>query len=204
MPDWFQDLNKERAMRLPDSFRRTLVYWATRRHIDHREPDFRIGSEVDPYLLRWFVVRNGRHWRGLSPAMRQAMLLLGNPREDDNGRCNIYIHRFMRSDDDRALHDHPWAWRTILLDGEYIEHVPRDPSYPAGTTVAHYRRAGDISARRRGTQPHRIELISGPVLTLFMTGGKSREWGFWCDKGWRHWRQFTAPGDGGQVSRGCE
>lgn len=42
-----------------------------------RNPDFIIGG-ADPYMLRWWVI----------------------PR---NKVFNIYLHRFLRSDDDRAL-----------------------------------------------------------------------------------------------------
>ena len=33
---------------------------------------------------------------------------------------NIFIHRFLKSDPD-DLHDHPWAFRTIILFGGYWE-----------------------------------------------------------------------------------
>src|SRR5690606_10870352 len=36
---------------------------------------------------------------------------------------NLYVHVFLRDDDDRALHDHPsWAV-SLLLDGSYLEHT---------------------------------------------------------------------------------
>jgi hypothetical protein len=37
---------------------------------------------------------------------------------------NIYLHHFLHSDDDRALHDHPWWNVSILLrSGSYVEHT---------------------------------------------------------------------------------
>ena len=34
----------------------------------------------------------------------------------------IYLHRFVGSDPDRGVHDHPWAWaRSIVLAGWYLE-----------------------------------------------------------------------------------
>lgn len=36
---------------------------------------------------------------------------------------NIYLHKFAHGDDDRALHDHPWASASLILDGRYIEHT---------------------------------------------------------------------------------
>lgn len=39
----------------------------------------------------------------------------------------FYIHRFVGSDPDRGLHDHPWPWAfSIILAGWYYEHTRRD------------------------------------------------------------------------------
>jgi hypothetical protein len=42
-----------------------------------------------------------------------------------NRLFNIYLHHFLKSDYDRALHDHPWASLSIILKGEYTEHTPK-------------------------------------------------------------------------------
>lgn len=192
-------------MKLPERRRQQLIRRAISDHVAVRTPDFVIGTADEPYLRRWYVVRHGQRWLSLSPAKREMLLRLSDPRKDNQSGRNIYVHQFLRSDDDRALHDHPWPWRTIVLEGEYIEHVPANPDHPAGPTVGHHRRAGDIGTRRAGTDPHRVELINGkPALTLFVTGHREREWGFWCKHGFRHWREFTAPGNSGEVGRGCE
>lgn len=35
----------------------------------------------------------------------------------------FYLHRFVESDPDRGLHDHPWPWAfSIILAGSYEEH----------------------------------------------------------------------------------
>jgi hypothetical protein len=135
-------------------------------------PDFRVGPEDDPQLQRWFVV----------------------PR---NPFANVYLHRFLRSDDDRALHDHPWDNRSWIISGEYLEHLAD------GTTVT--RHEGELTDWRPAIAAHRVELVTGPVTTLFFTGPIVRSWGFYCPQGWRHWRQFvtTTPG-GNQRGRGCE
>lgn len=111
---------------------------------------------------------------------------------------NIYLHKFGKSDDDRALHDHPWWSVSILLRGGYIEHFK--DCYKA-------RRVFSIFGRK-ATTAHRIELIgSSPVWTLFITGPVVREWGFHCPKGWRHWKDFTSfyeTGDSSEVGPGCD
>ena len=59
---------------------------------------------------------------------------------------------------------------------------------------------------------HRIELTAdatGPLFpgcwTLFLFGPTVREWGFHCpQRGWVHWRDFTAPGKPGEIGPGCD
>lgn len=36
---------------------------------------------------------------------------------------NLYLHKFVHGDDERALHDHPWASASLILEGHYIEHT---------------------------------------------------------------------------------
>lgn len=68
-----------------------------------RWPDMVIGDNDNPYLLRWYVIPRNRIF-------------------------NIYLHKFVRSDDDRALHDHPWSWNmSLIIKGIYIEHIPKNP-----------------------------------------------------------------------------
>ncbi|MDN5849106.1 MAG: hypothetical protein L0H63_05630, partial [Nitrococcus sp.] len=58
---------------------------------------------------------------------------------------------------------------------------------------------------RRARSAHRLALIDAePVITLFITGPRVREWGFHCPQGWRHWRAFTAADNPGRIGRGCE
>lgn len=143
-----------------------------------REPDFTVGEGDTPYLRRWWVI----------------------PR---NRRFNLYLHHFMRSDDDRALHDHPWWNVSILLRGRYIEH------FPDGTRRV--RRAGRVYGPRKATDAHRIELFRDPttgqeipVWTLFITGPVRRMWGFHCPNGWRHWREYVQQVPGGnKTGKGC-
>lgn len=162
-----------------------------------------IQNERGPYLARWYVLRQGQRWLDLTPEIRRRELASEDPRVD-GARRNVFVHQFLSGDDDRALHDHPWPCMTIILDGEYLEHVPADASCPTGATVAHHRRVGDVVIRRNAARPHRIELLAQrPVTTLFVTGRKVREWGFHCGRGWRHWRDFTAT-DGNGSTRGCE
>lgn len=141
-----------------------------------RPPDFIIGGLEFPYLLRWFVI----------------------PR---NPVFNIYLHCFMRSDDDRAHHSHPWLFRlSLILRGSYMEHLIRE----GGILDRILREAGGWSFRW-GASPHRVELHDGDCWTLFITGPRVREWGFYCmERGFIHWKRFTAPHDSGSTGAGCD
>lgn len=141
-----------------------------------RGPDFIIGGTERPYLCRWFVI----------------------PR---NPIFNIYLHCFLRSDDDRALHDHPWMNLSILLNGEYTEHTIA----AGGIHQRQILRAGSWRFRWTGRIAHRVELHRGPAWTLFITGPRYRNWGFHCaETGWISWEQFCADDDKGQIGRGCD
>lgn len=83
---------------------------------------------------------------------------------------SIRVHHILRPDSDRALHDHPWNFRTIILRGEYAE--------DRGNGNLHLRCAGDTSALRFG-EYHRIAAVTdGGVWTLFITGRYRGTWGF--------------------------
>lgn len=150
------------------------------------QPHEVIGAEsaAGPLMLRWHVI----------------------PR---NPLLQVYLHKFLRSDEDRALHDHPWNYASLVLKGAYVE-IRQDDK-------ALWRRPGSI-AYRSATRRHRVVLfpeIDGgcrPCWTFFVTGRKIREWGFWCVDGavgalgsamgvrvaerFVHWRQWGSGGCG--------
>jgi hypothetical protein len=141
-----------------------------------RAPDVVIGGHDNPYLRRWFVIPRNRFF-------------------------NVYLHEFLRSDDDRALHDHPWVNCSVLLRGGYVEHTIA----PGGIHVRTERWAGSVAFRMSGKTAHRIELPYGPCWTLFITGPRYRSWGFHCpEQGWVRWDRFTAPNDPGSIGPGCD
>lgn len=140
---------------------------------ERRPPDVIIGGAADPYMRRWWLIPRNRFF-------------------------NIYLHHFMRSDDDRALHDHPWWNLSILLDGRYVEHTIS----AGGINVRVERRAGDRKFRL-ASAAHRIELVDGPCWTLFLTGPMIRSWGFHCPRGWVPWKEFTKAENPGEIGRGC-
>lgn len=113
---------------------------------------------------------------------------------------NRYLHCFVRNDEDRALHDHPWFNVSILLDGDYIEHTIKK----GGVHDRSVYHAGDLKFRSPWAA-HRVELLKGPdgkplpAWSLFLTGPVMRKkWGFHCpDTGWRSSQDF-------RINGGCE
>lgn len=145
-----------------------VVWWA--RRLLSGQPHQVIGDN-SPYMLRWWV---------LPPNLR-----LSHERGEPvaSKHFKVYVHKFLRSDDDRALHDHPWWFVSLVLRGSYLEYTP-------GCGLPHLRKPGSI-AYREATTRHRVSLVNGwgrdhrtygpqPCWTLIVTGPKVRDWGFWC------------------------
>ncbi|WMI33253.1 hypothetical protein SEA_SLIMJIMMY_74 [Mycobacterium phage SlimJimmy] len=145
-----------------------------------RDPDVILTNrDGDVYLKRWHIIPRNRFF-------------------------NIYLHQFLSSDDDRALHDHPWWFASLVLKGGYWEHF--DDGWMK------WRRPGSFEIRKPKTA-HRVELAKGerfvwvvngakphgrfpvptekPAWTLIFTGPRFRSWGFHCPQGWTHWKRFT-------------
>jgi len=140
-------------------------------HPIYREPDFIVGKPEDPYLLRWFIWK--KSWFKY---------------------FKIYLHKFCKSDWDRALHDHPSKSISFLIKGEYREITPNGIKYWCAPSIIF----------RDEKTPHRIELIDDkPAWTIFIFGKHLKEWGFWCPKGWVHWKEFVDEHDHGNVGKGC-
>lgn len=108
-------------------------------------PHFVIGPR---YLLRWYVI----------------------PR---NPWLNVYLHQFLHDDEDRALHDHPWWFVSVMLKGEYQEIVT-----DSGWWI---KRSSPSIAFRKAEHAHRVVLpqtLKGepvPCWTVVITGRVVRD-----------------------------
>ena len=168
---------------------RTLPTWLTRKLLlwhfattSGRPHDVRIPStqSIPQYMLRWWKIKR-------------------------NAYFNIYFHHVFRSDDDTALHDHPWWSFSVVLDGGYYEHRILD----GGVHTKEWYGPGSILFRRSGDQAHRLQLdgqLSSnpldtnfygelPARTIFITGPVLRRWGFHHTEQWvdaYDWDDFQA------------
>lgn len=144
---------------------------------------------VSPYLSRWYLIRekpsDDEALKGQSSSDYNAD---GTPNAAVKARpFDLYLHRFHRSDDDAALHNHPWEWAvSFVLSGGYTEE----------------RREGDKVIRRivrpfsfnfiRGEDFHRVDLVDHDAWSLFLVGRKVDTWYFWDRdrKARMQWRKF--------------
>lgn len=80
---------------------------------------------------------------------------------------SLRLHHFLRSDDARAHHDHPWWFLTLVLKGSYVDESPEGNDRLT---------AGSIRFR---PALHRHTVRTSGVWTVVLTGPKRRKWGFW-------------------------
>jgi hypothetical protein len=108
--------------------------------------------------------------------------------------CSIRVHHILRSDEDRALHDHPWPFVTIILRGGYYEERPLLARHPAWVdhepTRTQRHGVGSILVRRARSR-HRLHLVrNSTTWTLFFMGPRLQQWGFYTCKGKVHWSKY--------------
>lgn len=98
----------------------------------------------------------------------------GDPRRYNWFPLSIRIHKIVKPDNDRHLHDHPWNARTFILKGWYKEERSKGGRW-------YVRRTGDTATLNFGEYHRIIEICEGGVYTLFVTGKYRGTWGFLVD-----------------------
>lgn len=138
-----------------------------------------IETDGDPYLVRWYVCgRTPEHFHRVAP--RLAWLPV-----------TVFVHCFLRSDQGRDLHNHPWTTSvSLILKGGYVEERLIRPR------VIRCRRfsPGSVNVIRRNDF-HRVDLLADRCWTIFIAGRKVSSWGFLDrERGeWVHWREYLSP-----------
>lgn len=150
----------------------------------------------------WFITAKGRRVglqtsrvsHGGAPYLDRTILYLGG--------FNVRLHKFWRGDDDRAPHDHPWAFVTFPLTS-YVEKVGDEQEFRLVKRFNfHYRPAEFKHIVVGGVSPHHNTRMGvniwnayrrkKPFYTIVFAGSIKRRWGFWPDKDtfvfWRDWR----------------
>ena len=133
-------------------FIKVMTYFERYRIIQDRIED-------EPYLERFYIfLRNRKYFP-----------------------FNIFIHRFLKSDPD-DLHDHPWAFASIILFGGYWEYTENEKNW-----------RGPLSFRYASANTfHRIELDKNiPYCwTIFIPFMSTRDWGFKTTNGWINYQDY--------------
>jgi hypothetical protein len=84
---------------------------------------------------------------------------------------SVRLHHFLRPDDHRHPHDHPWWFITLVLKGGYTDRSIIDG-------VEHEDKLSRGSIRFRKAL-HRHWVDTDDSWTLILTGRMNRKWGFW-------------------------
>jgi len=92
-------------------------------------------------------------------------------------RFGVYVHKLWQSDDDRALHDHPWTFFTFLFHRGYWEHTVEGRKWRPRWSVLF----------RPAEYQHRLE-VDQPTWTFVIRFRRRRLWGFWVPTSGRHTR----------------
>lgn len=104
------------------------------------------------------------------------------------------LHHIVREDRDRHLHDHPWDFVSIVLQGGYVEARPYEASDPLWIgeqeVVCEVSRVAPCIAHRRALDRHKITSVDPGTWTFFLTGPYKNKWGFFTPKGKVPYREY--------------
>lgn len=95
----------------------------------------------------------------------------------------ILVHWIYLPDQDRAVHDHPWAFCGIVLRGGYHEVVGKRTMNE--TVCGYWMTMGRRTVRhfiyKNSWTAHKIVSLIGrkPTITLLLTGPTVKSWGFY-------------------------
>lgn len=92
----------------------------------------------------------------------------------------VLLHHFLPNADDRAEHDHPSSFVTVVLAGGYVDYADGRPNDRLHAGSVRFRPA---------EHTHRTRVGPRGCWTLVLMGPKRREWGFWKDGIWWPWRE---------------
>lgn len=158
-----------------------------------RTPYRHLGSDDGLYMGRWWLVPY-RKEQVLSFWRRPIGWVL------QRFGVAVRIHLIASADAARHLHDHPWAFVSVVLSGGYVEARPFDALHPTFYTsddgdrecLTHScRRAGDVGFRR-ATDRHSIVRVEPDTYTLFITGPDRHWWGFYTQAGKVYFKDYDS------------
>jgi len=92
----------------------------------------------------------------------------------------LRLHNIVSSDSDRALHDHPFDFISLILKGGYVEFTPpRRTGWSSSEAILCQWYGPGSVIKRKAEDLHRLKLLQEkPAWTLVLRGRMRREWGF--------------------------
>lgn len=100
-----------------------------------------LGMTECPYAFRWVIIFFG---------------------------YSIRVHHFLRSDDKRAYHNHPWWFLTFVLRGSYTDVSPEGRDELRRFNFRY----------RKAEHAHYVDVPKGGCWTVLVTGKPLNKWGF--------------------------
>jgi len=135
----------------------------------------------EPYLHRYYLLNT----RWLDPIFPKLSY-------------RLVLHNCVKSDID-GLHDHPWDWKSMILEGGYWETLPivNNDSMTEDIKPQKVRRIwrgpGNGWRSCKSTDYHRLELPheGAECWSLFLMGPRKKDWGFQDRNGnWVRWDEY--------------
>lgn len=136
-------------------------FWKTKEfQIRWNEP---LGKKECPYAYRWVFIFFG---------------------------YSIRIHKWLRSDDFRNLHDHAFSFWTCVIKGSYIDVSENEFGGIRKELVMPFK-----PVYRPAEHKHYVQVPHTGCVTLLLASPKKRNWGFWVNgKSYRPLRYFSRHG----------
>jgi hypothetical protein len=136
---------------------------------------------IDPALARRFceTLARGLAYQDIRPALdtpylRRYFVAGWQPRATKGPA--VFLHHFVSSDPDDAVHSHPWEFGlSLILVGGYVEHRATANGGPSSTRTYG---PGDTNILEPGDR-HRIDLLGRDCWSLFLAGEYAQPWGFY-------------------------
>lgn len=123
----------------------------------------------------WALFKSNAYGDVNDPYLKR-LTLIGTP------LFSIKFHRIFRPDRQEDLHDHPWNFLSVILNGYYLEKLEGD--IHKWRNWFSYHKAEDF---------HRISFVSkSPIYTLLFCGKRKRDWGFKISGTgeWVQWEEY--------------
>lgn len=102
----------------------------------------------------------------------------------------IRVHQWIKTEDSRNMHDHPWDFYTLVVKGGYTD-ISEWPTVAAQQAAGYPIKIVDVTEIRRdklsfgsirwrpAIHKHYVEVNPGGCWTVLLTGPVVRKWGYW-------------------------